>query len=184
MSPLKSALSIGRQAPCLPGPLLDVGPHPCRAAADGPARFREAKPPDAPFVDGVPADGQPLSNLHHSDGLAHGAHCTGGLYAGFWCRHNADTTSSGPGAALTARGPATTEVPVMTIADLTRPSASGAPPGGDGPTRPVTGDAGCPACAAAGGICEFHRGWAEGWDACAAFVAGSVGAERRLGGAS
>jgi hypothetical protein len=72
----------------------------------------------------------------------------------------------------------------MTIVDLTLPRASGAPPGGDGPRRPVTGDAGCPACAAAGGICEFHRGWAEGWEACAAFVASSVGAERRLGGAS
>ena len=36
----------------------------------------------------------------------------------------------------------------------------------------------CPACAAAGDACEFHTGWAEGWDACVAFVAEAVEAER------
>jgi hypothetical protein len=36
----------------------------------------------------------------------------------------------------------------------------------------------CAACLAAGDACEFHAGWAEGWDACAAFVARAVDEHR------
>ena len=36
----------------------------------------------------------------------------------------------------------------------------------------------CPACLAGGDACEFHAGFAEGWDACAAFVARAVEADR------
>jgi hypothetical protein len=72
----------------------------------------------------------------------------------------------------------------MTIADLTRLCPGGAAPGGDVPRNALDGGGGCPACAAVGGMCEFHRGWAAGWDACAAIVAGSVGADRDAGGAS
>jgi hypothetical protein len=73
----------------------------------------------------------------------------------------------------------------MTIADLTRPCSGGAsPPGADRPLL-VEDDGGCPACAAAGALCEYHRGWAEGWDACAAFVSGAVDVDRDpAGGAS
>jgi hypothetical protein len=38
--------------------------------------------------------------------------------------------------------------------------------------------AGCPACTAAGGECAYHRGWADGWDACTALVAHVVAEER------
>jgi hypothetical protein len=36
----------------------------------------------------------------------------------------------------------------------------------------------CSACLAIGVACEFHAGWAEGWDACTAFVARVVEDER------
>jgi hypothetical protein len=72
----------------------------------------------------------------------------------------------------------------MTITEVTRPCPGVAqPPGSDG-RQFVDGDPGCPACLAAGGLCEFHRGWAEGWDACAAYVAGSVAVGRDAGSAS
>jgi hypothetical protein len=32
----------------------------------------------------------------------------------------------------------------------------------------------CPACVAAGDLCRFHTGFAEGWDACAELVARMV----------
>ena len=32
----------------------------------------------------------------------------------------------------------------------------------------------CEGCLAAGDACPFHQGFADGWDACAAFVAGVV----------
>lgn len=32
----------------------------------------------------------------------------------------------------------------------------------------------CDACLAGRGECDFHRGWADGWEACAAFVAHQV----------
>jgi hypothetical protein len=62
----------------------------------------------------------------------------------------------------------------MTALDPTRPCSGDVPPedhdelvdGGD----PYE----CPACVAGGVECEFHRGWAAGWDACAAFVARMV----------
>jgi hypothetical protein len=72
----------------------------------------------------------------------------------------------------------------MTIVDLTRPCPGGAPPGGDDPGEVIDGDGRCPVCAAVGGPVEFHRGWVAGWDACAAFVVGSLTADRDAGGAS
>jgi hypothetical protein len=72
----------------------------------------------------------------------------------------------------------------MTIADFTRPCPGGAPPPGVGRHQLVAGDSGCPACSAAGELCEFHRGWAEGWDACAAYVAGAADSGGDAGGAS
>jgi hypothetical protein len=36
----------------------------------------------------------------------------------------------------------------------------------------------CRACKAAGRECAYHRGWADGWDACTALVAHVVEAER------
>jgi hypothetical protein len=36
----------------------------------------------------------------------------------------------------------------------------------------------CLACIEAGDVCEFHAGWAAGWDACSAFVARIVEDER------
>lgn len=36
----------------------------------------------------------------------------------------------------------------------------------------------CPGCVSAGGECEFHQGWAAGWDACAALVARVVEEQR------
>jgi hypothetical protein len=184
MWPLKSAPSVGGQTPCPPRPFLDVGPPPGGAAADRPARLREPEASGAPLVDGVTGHGEPLRDLDHADRLYHEAHCRQSLDDPPKCRHNTDTTGSGPGAAPTARGLATTEVAVMTIADLTRPCPGGAPPPGAGRRQLVDGDAGCPACSAAGELCEFHRGWAEGWDACAAYVAGSVDIRRDAGGAS
>lgn len=32
----------------------------------------------------------------------------------------------------------------------------------------------CELCLATGDACRFHQGFADGWDACAAFVAGVV----------
>lgn len=32
----------------------------------------------------------------------------------------------------------------------------------------------CEGCLAVGDACPFHQGFADGWDACAAFVAGVV----------
>ncbi len=72
----------------------------------------------------------------------------------------------------------------MTIADLTRPRAGGAPPPGRSRRGLVDGDSGCPACSAAGELCEFHGGWAEGWDACAAYVAAWAHIGRDAGGVS
>jgi hypothetical protein len=72
----------------------------------------------------------------------------------------------------------------MTITDVTRSCPGGASPHEPGGRQLVDGDSGCPACFAAGRLCEFHRGWAEGWDACAAFVAGSVDVGRDAGSAS
>lgn len=37
---------------------------------------------------------------------------------------------------------------------------------------------GCRACKATGRECAYHRGWADGWDACTALVAHVVEAER------
>jgi hypothetical protein len=165
MSPLKSTPSVGGQTPRPPCPFLDVVPLPSRPAADRPAGLREPEAAGAPLVDGVSGHSEPLRNLDHPDRLDHEAHCRQRLDEPPRCRHNTDTVGSGPGAAPTARGPATTEVPVMTIADLTRPCAGGAPPPGRSRRSLVDGDSGCPACNAAGELCEFHRGWAEGWDA-------------------
>ena len=36
----------------------------------------------------------------------------------------------------------------------------------------------CDRCVAARGECEYHRGWAAGWDACTAFVARVVEKQR------
>jgi len=48
--------------------------------------------------------------------------------------------------------------------------------GGDDPVE--GGDPyACADCMSAGETCEFHAGWAAGWDACAVFVAGVVQAE-------
>jgi hypothetical protein len=62
----------------------------------------------------------------------------------------------------------------MTIVDPTRLNSGSAPPGG-GPEVPDGGDqpSDCHRCAAAGGVCDFHLGWAAGWDVCAAVVASS-----------
>jgi hypothetical protein len=32
----------------------------------------------------------------------------------------------------------------------------------------------CPACTASSGLCPFHAGWTQGWDACVAFMAEST----------
>jgi hypothetical protein len=68
----------------------------------------------------------------------------------------------------------------MTILDTTRPRAVGSlpPPGGNGDQLPAGDPDECPACEAAGDPCDFHRGWADGWDACAVFVADQA-SERR-----
>ena len=36
----------------------------------------------------------------------------------------------------------------------------------------------CSACVETGDVCSFHAGWAAGWDACSAFVAHVVEADR------
>ena len=68
----------------------------------------------------------------------------------------------------------------MTTVDPTRPRPGGAPPAETGLDDLVEGanPLACEACLAAGGDCEFHRGWAAGWDACAAFVARTVHEQR------
>jgi hypothetical protein len=38
--------------------------------------------------------------------------------------------------------------------------------------------AGCRGCKVAGGECAYHRGWADGWNACTALVAHVVEGER------
>jgi hypothetical protein len=72
----------------------------------------------------------------------------------------------------------------MTIVDLTRTCSAGAPPGGLDLGDLIEGDDSneCPTCVAAGGVCEFHRGWAEGWDAHAALVARRVQEHLDAGG--
>jgi hypothetical protein len=74
----------------------------------------------------------------------------------------------------------------MTTLDTTRPCAGGSlPPGGRSSEPPAGGEPEqCPACLAADCPCEFHRGWADGWDACAAFVAGRTGERRTAEDAS
>ena len=61
----------------------------------------------------------------------------------------------------------------MTTVDPTRPGPGSAPLADGGLEELVEGidPLACEACLAAAGECEFHRGWANGWDACAAFVA-------------
>jgi hypothetical protein len=68
----------------------------------------------------------------------------------------------------------------MTNVDLTRPRSGCMPPGGSDLDDLIGGGDPyeCPACLAAGAECDFHRGWAEGWDACAAFLARLVEDER------
>mgnify|MGYP003545349055 CR=1 FL=1 len=68
----------------------------------------------------------------------------------------------------------------MTTVDPTRPRPGCAPPAETGLDDLVEGGdpLACEACLAVGGECEFHRGWAAGWDACAAFVAQVVEDER------
>lgn len=39
---------------------------------------------------------------------------------------------------------------------------------------PGTDPLDCPACVAAGDSCDFHAGFAVGWDTCAAFVAHAI----------
>lgn len=64
----------------------------------------------------------------------------------------------------------------MTTVDPTRSRPSDAPPNESGLDDLVEGGdpLACEACLATGGECDFHQGWAEGWDACAAFVARRV----------
>jgi hypothetical protein len=127
VSPLKSAPSIGGQAPRPPCPVLNVGPLPCRPAPDRPTGLRESEASGAPLVDGVTRHGQPLRYLHHADRLDHRDHCRQSLDEPPRCRHNTDTTTgSGPGAASTARGLATTEVAVMTMLTLRALGSGGA----------------------------------------------------------
>jgi hypothetical protein len=51
-------------------------------------------------------------------------------------------------------------------------------------TNPTTDDEhdpqDCPQCLAAGAVCDFHRGWAAGWDQ-AASVVGALVLEQRGG---
>jgi hypothetical protein len=64
----------------------------------------------------------------------------------------------------------------MTNVDPTRSRSSDARPDDAGLNDLVAGGdpLACEACLATGGECDFHRGWAEGWDACGAFVARRV----------
>jgi hypothetical protein len=141
-----SVLIPGRKSPRAPGPLLDVVPLPCRAPAHPPAGLGEAQTSRTPLVHGVPGHTEPLSDLDDSHRLnRHIDNCTQTVDSRTGCEQNAYTTRSGPGAASTARGPATTEVPVMTRSDLTRPLWGGASPPD------------------------------EGSEACATFVAGTAG---------
>jgi len=120
MSPLNSVSSVRGQATCLPCPFLDVAPLPGRPATDRPPRFRKSETPGSPLVDGVAGHGEALGYLHHAHRLDHEAHCRQRLDAPNKCRQNTDTSRSGPGAAPTARGLATTEVAVTTPDDPTR----------------------------------------------------------------
>ena len=128
-----SVLIPGRQSPRAPGPLLDVVPLPCGATAHPPAGLGELQRSRTPLVDCVTGHTEPLSDLDDSHRLnRHIDNCTQTVDSRSGCDQNAYTTRSGPGAASTARGPATTEVPVMTRSDLTRPLPSGALPPGEG----------------------------------------------------
>jgi hypothetical protein len=66
----------------------------------------------------------------------------------------------------------------MTALDPTRPRSGDAPPENHDELAAGGDPYHCPACVADGVECEFHRGWAAGWDACAAFVARSVDEQR------
>jgi hypothetical protein len=68
----------------------------------------------------------------------------------------------------------------MTNVDPTRPHSGCIAPGGrDTANLTEGGDPyECRACLAAGIECDFHRGWAAGWDAYAVFVARVVEDER------
>jgi hypothetical protein len=74
----------------------------------------------------------------------------------------------------------------MTTLDTTRLCAGGSlpPPGANGERVAAGEPEECPACEAAGGSCDFHRGWAAGWDAFAAVVAGQVAQRQAKGDAS
>ncbi len=185
MPSLTSPPVIDGRPSCPPSPVLNIGPLPGRPAAHRPTRLGEADIASAPLVHGVARDPEPLGDLDDTDGFIHAAHRTQSLDTSPLCLHYADTTRSGPGAAPTARGPATTEEAVMTNIDPTRPQRGCAPPDrGDLDDLIGGGDPyDCPACLAAGGKCEFHRGWAAGWDACAAFVARRVHEHGDAGGA-
>jgi hypothetical protein len=128
-----SVLIPGRQSPRAPGPLLDVVPQPCGATAHPPSGLGELQRSRTPLVDGVTGHTEPLSDLDDSHRLnRHIDYCTQTVDSRCGCDQNAYTTRSGPGAASTARGPATTEVPVMTRSDLTRSLWGGASPPDEG----------------------------------------------------
>jgi hypothetical protein len=54
---------------------------------------------------------------------------------------------------------------------------AGAPVGTPDELPPGADPLACPACVELGDACGFHQGFAEGWDACAEFMAGHVGGE-------
>jgi hypothetical protein len=111
MPPLKSARAIGGQSPSPLSPFLNVVPLPSGAATHSPAGLREAETAGPPLVDSSAAHAQSLADLDDSDRFNHVAQRTQSVDSTSGCRHNTDTTRSGPGAAPTARGLATTEVP-------------------------------------------------------------------------
>lgn len=126
-----SGLEVGGQAVGALGPLDDVGsrPHaPDREARDGggePGLARE-------LIDSLPAQADERGDLdgadefHCAESVGPCAHESGYVL----CCAQALLASkalprSGPGSADTPRGPATTEVPVMTVVDSTFPRRAG-----------------------------------------------------------
>jgi len=66
------------------------------------------------------------------------------------------------------------EVALAASIDDVKEGAAGAGPGGE--LAELLEE--CADCVAVGRECEYHRGVGDGWDACAAFVAGHVEATR------
>jgi hypothetical protein len=136
-----SRVSSGRiarqlQAAVTPSPCLDLLSQPEHGLTLLDKRLREVRVAAAVDADALgAADPDDLCNLMVVDEI-------GGVYAHFALRHTervvdrsntsssvepANRHDSGPGGAGTPRGLATTEVPVMTIVDPTRPRSGGAP---------------------------------------------------------